>query len=167
MGITLREIIFGIGGGIPDNKKFKAVQTGGPSGGVLPESLLDTAIDFDSLTAAGSMMGSGGMVVVDEETCMVDLARYFLDFTQKESCGQCSLCRLGSLQMLEILTAITKGEGRMADIDLLIELGEGIKIGSLCGLGQSAPNPVLSTIRYFRAEYEAHILMQQLSLIHI
>ncbi|MCI2428924.1 NADH-quinone oxidoreductase subunit NuoF [Candidatus Acetothermia bacterium] len=161
MGITLREIIFGIGGGIPDNKKFKAVQTGGPSGGVLPESLLDTAIDFDSLTAAGSMMGSGGMVVVDEETCMVDLARYFLDFTQKESCGQCSLCRLGSLQMLEILTAITKGEGRMADIDLLIELGEGIKIGSLCGLGQSAPNPVLSTIRYFRAEYEAHILMQQ------
>ncbi len=158
MGITLREIIFDIGGGVPGGRTFKAVQTGGPSGGVLPEGLLGTPIDFDSLTAAGSMMGSGGMVVVDEDTCMVDLARYFLDFTQKESCGQCSLCRLGSVQMLEILNAITEGNGRIEDIDLLIELGESVKIGSICGLGQSAPNPVLSTIRYFREEYESHIL---------
>ncbi|MBT9163703.1 MAG: NADP-reducing hydrogenase subunit HndC [Chloroflexi bacterium] len=161
MGITLREIIFDIGGGVPGGRTFKAVQTGGPSGGVLPEGLLGTPIDFDSLTTAGSMMGSGGMVVVDEDTCMVDLARYFLDFTQKESCGQCSLCRLGSVQMLEILNTITEGNGRIEDIDLLIELSEGIKIGSICGLGQTAPNPVLSTIRYFRKEYEAHILEKE------
>ena len=161
MGITLREIIFDIGGGIPGGKVFKAVQTGGPSGGCLPVSLLDTPVDFDSLTTAGSIMGSGGMVVTDEDTCMVDLARYFLDFTEKESCGQCSLCRLGSSQMLEILRAITEGKGAMEDIDLLIELGEAIKIGSICGLGQTVPNPVLTTIRYFREEYEAHILKKE------
>jgi NAD-dependent dihydropyrimidine dehydrogenase PreA subunit len=161
MGITLREIVFDIGGGIPGGKSFKAVQTGGPSGGCLPASLLDIPVDFDSLTAAGAMMGSGGMVVVDEDTCMVDLARYFLDFTEKESCGQCSLCRLGSSQMLEILKAITEGKGQMEDLDLLIELGEAIKKGSLCGLGQTAPNPVLTTIRYFREEYEAHILKKE------
>jgi NADH:ubiquinone oxidoreductase subunit F (NADH-binding)/(2Fe-2S) ferredoxin/NAD-dependent dihydropyrimidine dehydrogenase PreA subunit len=161
MGITLREIVFDIGGGIPDGKSFKAVQTGGPSGGCLPASMLDIPVDFDSLTAAGAMMGSGGMVVVDEDTCMVDLARYFLDFTEKESCGQCSLCRLGSSQMLEILKAITEGKGQMEDLDLLIELGEAIKKGSLCGLGQTAPNPVLTTIRYFREEYEAHILKKE------
>lgn len=161
LGITLREIIFDIGGGIPGGKVFKAVQTGGPSGGCLPVSLLDTPVDFDSLTTAGSIMGSGGMVVTDEDTCMVDLARYFLDFTEKESCGQCSLCRLGSSQMLEILRAITEGKGAMEDIDLLIELGEAIKIGSICGLGQTIPNPVLTTIRYFREEYEAHILKKE------
>ncbi|MFO7711670.1 MAG: NADH-quinone oxidoreductase subunit NuoF, partial [Dehalococcoidia bacterium] len=157
MGTTLREIIYGIGGGVPEGKEFKAVQTGGPSGGCLPATMLDTPVDFDSLAAAGSIMGSGGMVVLDEDTCMVDVARYFLDFTQKESCGECSLCRIGTLQMLEILTAITRGEGEPDDIDLLIELGEAIKKGSLCGLGRTAPNPVLTTIRYFRDEYEAHI----------
>lgn len=161
MGITLREIIFDIGGGIPGGKVFKAIQTGGPSGGCLPASLLDVPVDFDSLATAGSIMGSGGMVVLDEDTCMVDLARYFLDFTEKESCGQCSLCRLGSSQMLEILRAITEGKGEMEDIDLLSELGEAIKIGSICGLGQSVPNPVLTTIRYFREEYEAHILKKE------
>jgi len=161
MGITLREIILDIGGGIPGGKVFKAVQTGGPSGGCLPASLLDVPVDFDSLTTAGSIMGSGGMVVMDEDTCMVDLARYFLDFTEKESCGQCSLCRLGSSQMLEILRAITEGKGEMEDIDLLSELGEAIKIGSICGLGQTVPNPVLTTIRYFREEYEAHILKKE------
>jgi len=157
MGITLREIILDIGGGIPGGKVFKAVQTGGPSGGCLPASLLDIPVDFDSLATAGAIMGSGGMVVMDDDTCMVDVARYFLDFTEKESCGQCSLCRLGSSQMLEILKSITEGKGKMKDIDLLSELGEAIKIGSLCGLGQTAPNPVLTTIRYFREEYKAHI----------
>ena len=157
MGITLREIIFEIGGGIPGGKAFKAVQTGGPSGGCLPASLLETPVDFDSLNAAGSIMGSGGMVVMDEDTCMVDVARYFLDFIQKETCGQCSVCSLGTLQMLEILKAITEGKGRPDDIDLLVELGEAIKLGSICGLGQSAPNTVLTTIRHFREEYEAHI----------
>lgn len=157
MGIPLREIIFTIGGGIPGGKKFKAAQTGGPSGGCLPASLLATPVDFDSLNAAGSMMGSGGMVIMDEDTCMVDIARYFLDFTQKESCRQCSLCLLGSLQMLKTLEAITEGKGKPEDIDLLLELGEAIKMGSICGLGQSAPNPVLTTLRYFREEYEAHI----------
>ena len=157
MGITIREIVYGIGGGIPGGKKFKAVQTGGPSGGCLPEALLDTAIDFDTLRAAGSMMGSGGMVVMDEDTCMVDTARYFLDFSLKESCGQCAPCRLGTMQMHEILTRITQGEGKLSDLDLLMELSEGIAKGSLCGLGKTAPNPVLTTLRYFRNEYEAHI----------
>ncbi|MBD3308386.1 4Fe-4S dicluster domain-containing protein [candidate division KSB3 bacterium] len=157
MGITLREIIFEIGGGIPEGRPFKAVQTGGPSGGCLPASHLDTPIDYDSLTAAGSIMGSGGMVVMDETTCMVDIARYFLDFTQKETCGECIPCRLGTKQMLDILVDITEGRGKPEDIDLLVDMGEAIKKGALCGLGQTAPNPVLTTIRYFRNEYEAHI----------
>jgi NADH:ubiquinone oxidoreductase subunit F (NADH-binding)/ferredoxin len=157
MGITMSEIVFEIGGGIPGGKKFKAVQTGGPSGGCLPEALLDTAIDFDTLRAAGSMMGSGGMVVMDEDTCMVDTARYFLDFSLKESCGQCAPCRLGTMQMHEILARITKGEGKLSDLDLLMELSEGVAKGSLCGLGKTAPNPVLTTLRYFRDEYETHI----------
>ncbi len=154
LGTTLKQIVYEIGGGIPDNKKFKAVQTGGPSGGCLPQSLLDTPVDYDSLTAAGSIMGSGGMVVMDEDTSMVDVARYFLDFAQKESCGKCVPCRLGTKQMLAILEDITKGKGRPGDIELLGELGESVKIGSLCGFGQTAPNPVLTTIRYFRDEYE-------------
>ncbi len=158
MGITMREIIYEIGGGIPGGKKFKAVQTGGPSGGCLPEALLDTAIDFDTLRAAGSMMGSGGMVVMDEDTCMVDTARYFLDFSLKESCGQCAPCRLGTMQMHEILTRITQGNGKLSDLDLMIELSQGVAQGSLCGLGKTAPNPVLTTLRYFRDEYVAHIV---------
>ena len=157
MGITLRKIIFDIGGGVLGGKKFKAVQTGGPSGGCLPESFLDTPVDYDSLISAGSMMGSGGMVVMDESTCMVDIARYFLDFTQKESCGQCTLCRLGTKQMLNLLEDITKGKGQPGDIDLLVEMGNAVNSGSLCGLGQSAGNPVLTTVKYFREEYEAHI----------
>ncbi|UCG84609.1 MAG: SLBB domain-containing protein, partial [Dehalococcoidia bacterium] len=157
MGITLREIIYGIGGGIPEGKVFKAVQTGGPSGGCLPADLLDMPVDFDSLTAAGSMMGSGGMVVMDEDTCMVDVARYFLDFTRREACGQCLPCRLGIQQMFRILDDITRGLGKPEDIDLLLELGEAVALGSLCALGQTAPNPVITTIRYFRDEYEAHI----------
>ena len=157
MGITLREIIFNIGGGIPDGKPYKVMQTGGPSGGCLPESLLDVPVDYESLISAGSMMGSGGMVIMDEDTCMVDVARYFLDFTEKESCGQCVPCRLGPKQMLDILVDITEGKGKPRDIQLLIDISESVKSGSLCGLGQSAPNPVLSTIRYFKDEYEAHI----------
>ena len=157
MGMTLREIIFGIGGGIPDGKTFKAVQTGGPSGGCLPESALDMPVDFDSLKAAGSIMGSGGLVVMDEDTCMVDLARYFLDFTQRESCGQCIPCRLGTKQLFDILNDITNGKGKEGDIDLLLEISEAVSAGSLCALGKTAPNPVLTTIRYFRDEYEAHI----------
>ena len=161
MGTTLRQVIFDVGGGIPNNKRFRAVQIGGPSGGCLPESLLDTPIDFDSLTSAGAMMGSGGMVVLDEDNCMVDAARYFLDFTRSESCGKCTFCRLGTRQMLDILEDITKGKGNIEDIDLLIQLGQDVKKGSLCGLGKTAPNPILTTIRYFRDEYEAHILEQR------
>jgi NADH:ubiquinone oxidoreductase subunit F (NADH-binding)/(2Fe-2S) ferredoxin/NAD-dependent dihydropyrimidine dehydrogenase PreA subunit len=157
MGIKLREIIYEIGGGIPGGKKFKAVQTGGPSGGCLPESYLDQSVDYESLAAAGSMMGSGGMVVMDEDTCMVDVARYFLSFTQAESCGKCVPCRVGTKQMLDILERICRGEGRPEDIDILEQMGQNIKAGSLCGLGQTAPNPVLTTLRYFRDEYEAHI----------
>ena len=157
MGITFREIIFGIGGGIPEGKKFKAVQTGGPSGGCLPPSFLDMPIDFDSLNETGSIMGSGGIVVMDEDTCMVDVARYFLDFTQRESCGQCIPCRLGTKQMFDILNEITKGQGKPEDIDLLLEVGQAVMNTSLCALGKTAANPVLTTIRFFRDEYEAHI----------
>ena len=157
MGITLRELIFEIGGGIPGGKKFKAVQTGGPSGGCLPASLLDSPIDYESLASAGSIMGSGGMVVTDEDTCMVDMARFFLSFTQLESCGKCIPCRWGTKQMLDILEDIANGRGRPDDIELLQELAESVKDGSLCGLGQTAPNPVLTSIRYFRDEYEEHI----------
>ncbi len=158
MGIKLREIIYEIGGGIPGGKKFKAVQTGGPSGGCLPEAYLDRSVDYESLTEAGSMMGSGGMVVMDEDTCMVDVARYFLSFTQAESCGKCVPCRVGTKQMLDILERICRGEGEKEDIALLEKLGKDIKAGSLCQLGQTAPNPVLTTLRYFKDEYEAHII---------
>ncbi|MFC1993780.1 NADH-ubiquinone oxidoreductase-F iron-sulfur binding region domain-containing protein [Chloroflexota bacterium] len=157
MGTTLRATIFEIGGGIPRGKCFKAVQIGGPSGGCLPESALDLPIDFDSLSEAGAMMGSGGMVVLDEDDCMVEIARYFLEFAQRESCGKCTMCRLGTKQMLEILESITKGQGKMEDLDTIYKLAEDVKAGSLCGLGKTAPNPVLSTIRYFRDEYETHI----------
>ncbi len=157
MGMTLREIIYGIGGGTTDNKKFKEIQIGGPSGGCLPESLLDLPVDFDSLKEAGAMMGSGGMVVMDESTCMVDVSKYFLDFTQKESCGYCSPCRLGTKQMLDILNDIVEGKGKPEDMDLLMDLAISIKAGSLCGLGQTAPNPIITTIKYFRQEYEEHI----------
>jgi len=157
MGMTLREIIYDIGGGIRDGKKFKAVQTGGPSGGVIPESLLDLPVDFDELDKAGSMMGSGGMIVMDEDTCMVDVARYFLRFLADESCGKCLPCREGIYEMLRILDRICEGRGGMGDIELLEELAEVVRDASLCALGQTAPNPVLSTIRYFRDEYRAHI----------
>ena len=157
MGTSLRKIIYEVGGGILDGKEFKAVQTGGPSGGCLPASFLDTPVDFDSLKAAGSMMGSGGMVVMDESTCMVDIARYFLDFIEKESCGQCVPCRLGTKQMLGILEDITQGDGKPGDVDLLVKMGEAVNASSLCGLGQTAANPVLTTTRYFREEYEEHI----------
>jgi NADH-quinone oxidoreductase subunit F len=157
MGTTLRQLIFQVGGGITKGRRFKAVQIGGPSGGCLSEEALDVPIDFDSLQEKGAMMGSGGMVVLDEDDCMVEVARYFLDFTQKESCGKCTLCRLGTKQMLDILEDITKGRGKMEDLKTLEELAEDIKTGSLCGLGRTAPNPVLTTLRYFREEYEAHI----------
>jgi NADH-quinone oxidoreductase subunit F len=157
MGITLREIIFDMGGGIPGGKKFKAVQTGGPSGGCLPADLLDLPVDYERLTEAGSIMGSGGMIVLDEDTCIVDIAKYFLAFTNDESCGKCTSCREGSEALLEILTKISNGEGEEGDIEFLQELGMAIKDASLCGLGQTLPNPVLSTVRYFRDEYEAHI----------
>jgi NADH-quinone oxidoreductase subunit F len=157
MSTTLNELIFDVGSGIAGGKKFKAVQIGGPSGGCLPETALDTPIDFDSLTGAGAMMGSGGLVVLDEDDCMVEIARFFLDFTQKESCGKCTFCRLGTKHMLDVLERITRGQGRPGDIDLLQELAAKVKAGSLCSLGKTAPNPVLSTIKYFRDEYEAHI----------
>jgi NADH-quinone oxidoreductase subunit F len=157
MGMTLRDIIYKIGGGIPGGKKFKAVQTGGPSGGCIPEKLLDLQVGFDELTKAGSMMGSGGMIVMDEDTCMVDVARYFIEFLTDESCGKCVPCREGLRQMLKILTNITKGKGTQGDIELLEELSEVAKEACLCALGTSAPNPFLSTVRYFRDEYEAHI----------
>lgn len=157
MGTTLREIIYDIGGGIRGDKKFKAVQTGGPSGGCIPEHLLDLPVDYESLAKVGSIMGSGGMLVMDEDTCMVNMARYFLDFAQNESCGQCTLCKLGTKQMFHILNDVTRGEGRPDDIEVLLELAEAVKAGSICGLGQTVPNPVISTIRYFREEYEEHI----------
>lgn len=157
MGITIRDVIFKLGGGIQNDKRFKAVQMGGPSGGCIPEFLADTLVDYDSVNATGAIMGSGGMVVMDEQTCMVDVAKFFLDFTQKESCGKCTFCRIGTKRMLEILTRITEGKGKEGDIEKLEELAYQIKDNSLCGLGQTAPNPVLTTIRYFRDEYEAHI----------
>jgi len=156
MGITLREIIYDIGGGIPEGRKFKAAQTGGPSGGCIPAGLLDTSIEYDTLLEAGSMMGSGGLIVMDDSDCMVDIAKFYLEFTCDESCGKCTPCRVGTKRMLEILERITEGKGTIDDIDLLKELGHGIKEASLCGLGQSAPNPVLSTLKYFEDEYIAH-----------
>ncbi|OKP97482.1 NADH dehydrogenase [Paenibacillus sp. P46E] len=158
MGITLREVIFEIGGGIPGGKKFKAVQTGGPSGGCLTEEHLDCSIDFDTLTSLGSMMGSGGMIIMDEDTCMVDVARFYLDFTRDESCGKCTPCRIGTKRLLELLDKITEGKGSMEDLEKLENLSVQIKNASLCALGQTAPNPVLSTIKYFREEYMAHII---------
>jgi NADH-quinone oxidoreductase subunit F len=157
MGMTLRQVVEEVGGGILGGRKLKGVQMGGPSGGCIPESLADTPIDYDSITKTGAIMGSGGMVVIDDSTCMVDVARFFLDFTQKESCGKCTFCRVGTRRMLEILERITAGQGREGDIETLEALARNIKRGSLCGLGQTAPNPVLTTIRYFRDEYEAHI----------
>ncbi|MFR8664467.1 MAG: NADH-quinone oxidoreductase subunit NuoF [Ruthenibacterium sp.] len=157
MGTTLRTIVEEIGGGIPGGKKFKAAQTGGPSGGCIPASLIDTPIDYDNLIAIGSMMGSGGLIVMDEDTCMVDIAKFFLEFTVDESCGKCTPCRVGTKRLLELLTKITDGKGTMEDLDKITELAEFIKANSLCGLGQTAPNPVLSTLRYFRDEYEEHI----------
>ena len=157
MGTKLRDIIYNIGGGIPNGKAFKAVQTGGPSGGCIPASQLDIPIEYDTLTAIGSMMGSGGMIVMDEDNCMVDIARFFLDFTVDESCGKCTPCRIGTKRMLEILERIVEGKGEPGDIEKLETLGKNIKETALCGLGQTAPNPVLSTIKYFRDEYEAHI----------
>ena len=158
MGTTLREVIEEIGGGVPNGKKFKAAQTGGPSGGCLPAELIDTPIDFDTLTKAGSMMGSGGLIVMDEDTCMVDIAKFFLEFTVDESCGKCSPCRIGTVRLLEILNKITEGNGELEDLDKLEELANYIKSASLCALGQTAPNPILSTLRFFRHEYVAHIV---------
>jgi NADH:ubiquinone oxidoreductase subunit F (NADH-binding) len=157
MGITLREVVNDVGGGIPKGRKFKAAQMGGPSGGCIPSRFQDLPVDYESLKSVGSMMGSGGMIILDENTCMVDLTRFFLSFTQSESCGECFPCRLGTKQLLSILTRITRGEGRPGDIEKLIDIGTTVRESSLCGLGQSCANPVLSTIRYFRDEYEAHI----------
>ncbi len=158
MGITINEIVYDIGGGIKDDKEFKAIQIGGPSGGCIPASMGDMKIDYEEVTKTGAIMGSGGLIVLDNTTCMVDLAKYFLNFTQNESCGKCTFCRIGTKRMLEILERITLGKGRENDIDLLEDLAEKIKNSSLCGLGQTAPNPVLTTIKYFRDEYEAHII---------
>jgi NADP-reducing hydrogenase subunit HndC len=157
MGTTLREIIYDIGGGIPGGKKFKAAQTGGPSGGCIPVEHLDTPIDYESLAAIGSMMGSGGMIVMDEDNCMVDIARFFLEFTCDESCGKCPPCRIGTKRMLEILTRMTEGKGELEDINKLETLAKNIQASALCGLGQTAPNPILSTLRYFKDEYIAHV----------
>ncbi len=157
MGVTLRTLIFDICGGIPNQKRFKAVQIGGPSGGCLPESVLDTPIDFDSLNAVGAMMGSGGMVVMDEDACLVDVSRYFLDFTRNESCGKCTFCRIGTHHLLEILERLTQGKGRATDLTMLQRLAEDVRAGSLCGLGQTAPNPVLTSLKYFSDDYRAHL----------
>lgn len=157
MGMPLRDVIFTVGGGMKTDKPFKAVQMGGPSGGCIPASLLDTIVDYDSINQTGAIMGSGGMVVMDSSTCMVDVAKFFLNFTQNESCGKCTFCRIGTNRMLEILTRITEGKGKMEDLDILMELSKKIKTTSLCGLGQTAPNPVLTTLKYFREEYIAHI----------
>jgi NADH:ubiquinone oxidoreductase subunit F (NADH-binding)/Pyruvate/2-oxoacid:ferredoxin oxidoreductase delta subunit len=161
MGISLREIIYDIGGGIPGGKQFKAVQSGGPSGGCIPASLLDLTVDFEALTKAGAIMGSGGLIVMDEDTCMVDVALYFVSFLVEESCGKCTPCRVGLQRMKEMLTAITEGRGQDDDVGRLEALAKTIQDGSLCGLGQTAPNPVLTTLKYFRDEYEAHINQQK------
>ncbi|MBO5077565.1 MAG: 4Fe-4S binding protein, partial [Clostridia bacterium] len=158
MGTTLREVVYDIGGGIPNGKKFKAAQTGGPSGGCIPASLIDTPIEYDTLIEIGSMMGSGGLIVMDEDTCMVDLAKFFLSFTVEESCGKCPPCRIGTKRMYDILEKITSGKGELSDIDDLYALASAIKNSALCGLGQTAPNPVLSTLRYFKDEYVAHVV---------
>ena len=158
MGTTLRQIVEDIGGGIPNGKKFKAAQTGGPSGGCIPAEHLDVPIDYDNLTAIGSMMGSGGLIVLDEDDCMVDIAKFFLEFTVEESCGKCAPCRIGTKRLYEILDKITRGNGTLEDLDKLEELCYHIKANSLCGLGQTAPNPILSTLRYFRDEYIAHVV---------
>lgn len=158
MGITLREVVFDIGGGIPDGRTFKAVQTGGPSGGCLPAEFLDMPVDYESLAKAGSIMGSGGMIVMDDTSCMVDVARYFMDFCMTESCGKCVPCRVGTVHMHDLLRRMTEGRATMADLAMLEELCEVVSATSLCGLGQTAPNPVLSTLRYFRDEYIAHIV---------
>lgn len=157
MGLTLGELVLEVGGGIPGDKAFKAVQIGGPSGGCLPASLAYVPVDYESLKEHGAIMGSGGLIVMDEDTCMVEVARFFLDFTQKESCGKCTFCRVGTKRMLEILSGIVEGKGRPEDLDVLMDLGQKVKTYSLCGLGQTAPNPVLTTLRYFRDEYEAHV----------
>jgi NADH-quinone oxidoreductase subunit F len=158
MGTTLREIVYEIGGGIPENRSFKAVQTGGPSGGCIPSKHLDIAIDFDSLSSIGSMMGSGGMLVLDDSDCMVDIAKFFLEFTVEESCGKCTPCRIGNKRLHEMLTKITEGKGTEKDLDDLYNLASTIKTTSLCGLGKCAPNPVLSTLEYFMDEYKAHVI---------
>jgi bidirectional [NiFe] hydrogenase diaphorase subunit len=157
MGITLREIIFDIGGGIPEGRRFKAVQTGGPSGGCIPEQYLDMPVDYESLAQAGSIMGSGGMIVMDETSCMVDVARFFMEFCMTESCGKCVPCRVGTVQMHDLLRKVTEGRATLKDLSMLEELCDLVKETSLCGLGQTAPNPVLSILRYFRDEYLAHI----------
>jgi NADH-quinone oxidoreductase subunit F len=157
MGISVREIVNDIGGGIAGGKRFKAVQVGGPSGGCVPAELADLPVDYEALTQVGAIMGSGGLVVLDESDCMVDIARYFLEFTQNQSCGKCTFCRIGTRRMLDILERITAGQGKKGDLEDLEQLALQVKSGSLCGLGTTAPNPVLSTLRYFRAEYEAHL----------
>nr|MBP7462408.1 4Fe-4S binding protein [Candidatus Delongbacteria bacterium] len=161
MGISLRDIITKIGGGIKEDKAFKAVQLGGPSGGCIPAELIDTVVDYDSVTATGAIMGSGGMIVMDESTCMIDVAKFFLNFTQNESCGKCTFCRIGTRRMLEILQRISQGKGELSDLELLEEMAFTIKKASLCGLGQTAPNPVLTTMKYFKNEYLAHIRDKQ------
>jgi NADH-quinone oxidoreductase subunit F len=157
MGVTIREVVEHVGGGVADGKRLKAVQVGGPSGGCVPAELADTPIDYEALSAVGAIMGSGGLVVLDETDCMVDIARYFLRFTQDQSCGKCTFCRVGTRRMLDILDRICTGEGRPGDLEHLEELSRDVSAGSLCGLGKTAPNPVLSTLRYFRDEYEAHL----------
>lgn len=157
MGITIRQIVEEIGGGVAGGRRFKAVQIGGPSGGCLPAELADTPVDYEALTAAGAIMGSGGLVVLDDRDCMVDIARYFLEFTQRESCGRCTFCRIGTREMLDILTRICAGQGTRTDLTNLEQLAHMVRQGSLCGLGHTAPNPVLTTLRYFREEYEAHL----------
>ena len=157
MGLTIREIVENIGGGVADGKRFKAVQIGGPSGGCIPAELADTPIDYEHLRDVGAIMGSGGLVVLDDDDCMVDVARYFLEFTQEESCGHCTFCRVGTRKLLDILERLCAGKGRSRDLDDIESLAKSVSLGSLCGLGKTAPNPVLSTLRHFREEYEAHI----------